>query len=78
MRRRGEQEREEAEAHEQAEARREALLSELKAREAADRAPEPQTAKPEPPEAEPDEPERPATDESADAEVAERAEPETA
>lgn len=57
MRRRGEQEREEADAHGQAEARREALLAELKARETAGRAPEPETAEPEPPEAEPDEPE---------------------
>ena len=41
MRRRSEQEREETDAHAQAEARREALLAELKAREAAGRAPEP-------------------------------------
>jgi hypothetical protein len=52
MRRRSEQEREEADAHTQAEARREALLAELKAREAAGRAPEPPAA--EPPAAEPE------------------------
>jgi hypothetical protein len=46
MRRRSEQEREEADAHAQAEARREALLAELKAREAAGRAPEPPAANP--------------------------------
>jgi hypothetical protein len=46
MRRRSEQEREEADAHAQAEARREALLAELKAREAAGRAPEPPVAEP--------------------------------
>jgi hypothetical protein len=44
MRRRSEQEREEADAHAQAEGRREALLAELKAREAAGRAPEPPAA----------------------------------
>ena len=46
MRRRGEQEREEADAHAQAEARREALIAELKAREAAGRAPVPPLAEP--------------------------------
>ena len=46
MRRRSEQEREEADAHAQAEARREALLAELKAREAAGRTPEPPAAEP--------------------------------
>jgi hypothetical protein len=46
MRRRSEQEREEADAHEQAEARREALLAELKAREAAGRNPEPPASEP--------------------------------
>jgi hypothetical protein len=51
MRRRSEQEREEADAHAQAEARREALLAELKAREVAGRAPE---APAEPPPAEPE------------------------
>ena len=66
MRRRGEQEREEADAHEQAEARREALLAELRAREAAGRAPVPEPAEPEPSEAEPDQPQQP-TDESTDA-----------
>jgi hypothetical protein len=55
MRRRSEQEREEADAHAQAEARREALLAELKAREAAGRTPEPPAA--EPPPAEPPPPE---------------------
>ena len=56
MRRRSEQEREEADAHAQAEARREALLAELKAREAAGRAPEPPAEPPpvEPPPAEPE------------------------
>ena len=44
MRRRPEQEREEADAREQAEARRLALIDELKAREAAGRAPEPPVA----------------------------------
>jgi hypothetical protein len=77
MRRRGEQEREEADAHEQAEARREALLAELKAREAAGRAPEPEPAEPEPSEAELDELEQP-TDESTDAGKAERGESEPA
>ena len=51
MRRRSEQEREEADAHVQAEARREALLAELKAREAAGRAPELPEAEPPPAEA---------------------------
>ena len=44
MKRRAGQEREEADAREQAEARREALLAELKAHEAAARAPEPLAA----------------------------------
>jgi hypothetical protein len=69
MRRRGEQEREEADAHAQAEARREALLAELKARETAARAPEPPEAEaaPEPP-VEPGElaSEEPAPDEPAE------------
>jgi hypothetical protein len=78
MRRRAEQEREEADAHAQAEARREALLAELKAREAAGRMPEPPAAGPEPWDAEPDEPERPATDESANTDEGESAESETA
>ena len=69
MRRRGEREREEADANEQAEARREALLAELKEREAASRAPEPTTAEPERSEA--------ATDESAEAAESAEAEPET-
>lgn len=55
MRRRSEQEREEADAHAQAEARREALLAELKAREAAGRTPEPPAAEPSPAEPELDE-----------------------
>jgi hypothetical protein len=54
MKRRREQERDEAMAHEQAEARREALLAELKAHETAGREPEPVPA-PEPqPEPEPE------------------------
>jgi hypothetical protein len=44
MKRRREQERDEATAREQADARREALLAELKAHEAADREPEPEPA----------------------------------
>ena len=44
MKRRREQERDDAIAREQADARREALLAELKAREAAVREPEPPTA----------------------------------
>jgi hypothetical protein len=55
MKRRREQERDEAIAHEQAEARREALLAELKAHETASREPEPVPA----PEPQP-EPEAPA------------------
>jgi len=66
MRRRSEREREEADANEQAEARREALLAELKAREAAGRAPEPEVAEPESSEA----PE-PAEAESGDQETTE-------
>jgi hypothetical protein len=77
MRRRGEPEREEADALEQAEARREALLAELKAREAAGRAPEPPPAEPESAEAEPQEPEAPASDESADTDEGRSAESET-
>lgn len=73
MRRRGEQEREDADAHAQAEARREALLAELKAREAADRAPEPPPAKPEVEESEPS-----ATDESAHPDESRNTESETA
>jgi hypothetical protein len=66
MRRRSEQEREEADAHVQAEARREALLAELKAREAAGRAPEPPAA--DPVEAESDEPaeDEPVSDEAGE------------
>lgn len=74
MRRRSEQEREEADAHAQAEARREALLAELKAREAAGRAPEPPPAEPELDESGPDT-EAP---ETAGANDGDGAEPETA
>lgn len=48
MKRRPDQEREETTAREQAETRRDALLAELKAREAAGRAPEPPAAPPDP------------------------------
>jgi hypothetical protein len=59
MKRRREQERDEAIAREQADARREALLAELRARQTGAEEPEPTPAKPEePPSAEPeDEPE---------------------
>jgi hypothetical protein len=56
VKRRAGQEREEADAREQAEERREALLAELRAREAADRAPE------SPPEADQTEASQPAPD----------------
>lgn len=46
VKRRPDQEREETTAREQAEARRDSLLAELKAREAASRAPEPAEAAP--------------------------------
>ena len=62
MRRRSEREREEADANEQAEARREALLTELREREAASRAPEPTVDAAEPPEAATDEPAKPQED----------------
>jgi len=68
MKRRREQERDDAIAREQADARREALLAELKAREAASREPEPEPA-PEPSSTEEapadDEVESPAPDDSA-------------
>ena len=51
MKRKREQERDEAIAREQADARREALLAELRAREAAVREPEPAPAEPAPAEA---------------------------
>jgi hypothetical protein len=57
MKRRREQERDEAIAHEQADARRESLLAALKARQAGGRAPEPPPATSEPdvePDGEPD------------------------
>lgn len=66
MKRRRDQEREEADAREQAEGRREALLAELKAREAAGRAPEP-PEEPEPPTAA--SADQPAPDEAAPAEA---------
>ena len=59
MKRRREQERDEAIAREQADARREALLAELRAREATVRAPEPPPPEPAPepaPEADAEEP----------------------
>lgn len=57
MKRRREQERDEDIAREQADARREALLAELRARQAGAEEPEPTTAEPEePPTAEPEEP----------------------
>ena len=63
MKRRRERERDEAIAHEQADARREALLAELKAHQVG-REPEPPPAEPEPaPDA--DEPAVPAADEAA-------------
>lgn len=74
MKRRREQERDEATAREQADARREALLAELKARQTSV-APEaePPTAEPELDESEPSVPE-----ESADADENRGTEPETA
>jgi hypothetical protein len=79
MRRRSEQEREEADAHAQAETRREALLAELKAREAAGRAPEPPAAEPPPAEPELDESGAPSqTAELSDADDGPAAEPEKA
>lgn len=67
MKRRREQERDEAIAREQADARREALLAELKAHEAALREPEPATAEPAADE--------PAAEEPAEGAVTETAEP---
>ena len=58
MKRRPDQEREDATAREQAEARREALLADLKAREAAGRAPEPEAGAP---------PEKPAAESAGEA-----------
>jgi hypothetical protein len=63
VKRRGAQEREEADAHEQAEARRLALLAELKAHEAAARAP---AAAPQP-EPEPEQVAEPVLDEASGA-----------
>jgi hypothetical protein len=64
MKRRREQERDEAIAHEQADARREALLAELKAHQAADRQPEPMP-EPEPEPAADDTPAEPLVEEPA-------------
>lgn len=71
MKRRRAQERDEAIAREQADARREALLAELRARQAAGHEPEPMVAEPAA-EPEPDEhaPEEPAADEAAADEAA--------
>ena len=63
MKRKREQERDEAIAREQADARREALLAELRSREAAVREPEPAPPEPAPPE--------PASDAATDEPVAE-------
>jgi hypothetical protein len=60
MKRRREQERDEAIAREQADARREALLAELKAHEAAGRQPEPEPMPAPEPQPEPDADEAPA------------------
>ena len=60
MKRRREQERDEAIAREQADARRKALLAELKAHEAAGREPEPEPEPMPEPEPEPDADEAPA------------------
>jgi hypothetical protein len=73
MKRRAEQERDEAIAREQADARQEALLADLKARQAG--AP---VAEPPPAEPEPDPPESPASDELADADESHSEEPERA
>ena len=66
MKRRAGQEREEADAREQAEERREALLAELKAREAAGRTPEPadEPAEPTPAPADPPDPDEVAATEA--------------
>ena len=66
MKRRREQERDEAIAREQADARREALLAELKAREAAVREPEPPAEAPAADEPAADEPAEDAVTETAD------------